>query len=141
MPVTLTANYRQVFSEETLTLIDKLQEDQYDLGCMLEFIDEHNEKDFRFFYEDYVRLGEEFGFEPVDAFINGVADVDDLDRFESAYIGEFASKGDMAAEFFEGDGDVQRLDYRIAIDWEETAAYLMNHEVERHGDYYFRCSY
>ena len=139
MTVTLTASYRDTLAPETVTQIDGFLESQYDLGSILEFIDEHDEESFREYYEDYVDAGERHGYEAVDTFINEVADLSDLDRFENAYIGEFPSKGDMAAEFFEGDGDVQRLDYRIAIDWEETAAYLMDHEVERHGDHYFRC--
>ena len=47
----------------------------------------------------------------------------------------------MAQEFFDGDGDLDRLDYRIVIDWHETAEYLLQHEVDRVGDFYFRTEY
>lgn len=139
MPITLTANYRETLEASTVETIDQLLEHQYDLGCMLEFIDEHNEKDFRFFYDDYVRLGEEYGYEAVDAFINEVADVDDLDRFESAYIGEYSSPGRMAEDYLSS--EVDRLSYMIVVDWDSTAEYLLDHDVDRQGDFYFRCHY
>jgi hypothetical protein len=138
MPVTLTANYRQVFSEETLTLIDKLREDLYDLEAMITFIDENSEEDFQERYELYVELGEKHDYEAVDAFIK-LNDAWDLPDFENAFLGCYLNPRDMAEEFFEGETD--RLDYRIQIDWEETAQYLLGHEVDREGDYYFRHSW
>jgi TPR repeat protein len=138
MPVTFTANYREIFSAETLEKIDGFVESQYDLGRMLEFIDEHFEEDFVKYYDEYVELGEENGYEAVDAFIK-LNDLYDLAYFADAYIGEYDSPYRMAQDYF--DGETDRLDYRISIDWEETAAYLIQHDVDRVGDHYFRCSY
>lgn len=139
MTVTLTSNYREVFEEETLRTIDALTEELYDLGAILEFIDEHSEKEFRFFYEDYVRLGEDYGYEAVDVFINEVADIDELDRFEDAYLGEYCSPARMAEDYLES--EVDRLSYMIVVDWEATAEYLLDHDVDRYGNHYFRCNY
>jgi hypothetical protein len=139
MTVTLTSNYREVFEEETLRTLDALVEENYALDDILVFIDEHSEKEFRFFYEDYVRLGEEHGYEAVDAFINEVADLDELDRFEDAYIGEYQSPARMAEDYL--DSEVYRLSYMIVVDWEATAEYLLDHDVDRHGDHYFRTNY
>jgi uncharacterized Zn finger protein len=138
MTVTLTANYRETLAPETAALIDRLTEEMFDLGAMLEFIDEHSEEDFREFYIQYVELGEEYGYEAIDLFINEVAALDELYKFEIAYIGEYNSAADMAECFFVGDGDVERLDYRIVVDWEETAEYLLRHDVDRFGHHYFR---
>jgi hypothetical protein len=138
MPVTFTANYREIFSAETLEKIDGFVESQYDLGCMLEFIDEHSEKEFAEYYFKYVELGEENGYEAVDAFIKQ-NDLYDLKYFADAYIGEYQSPERMAQDYF--DGETDRLDYRISIDWLETAEYLLQHDVDRVGDFYFRCSY
>jgi spore coat protein CotH len=136
MTVTFTASYRDTLAPETVALIDKFQEEMFDLGCMLEFIDEHSEEDFREYYEDYVEVGEENGYEAVDAFINE-NDISDLKYFVDAYIGEYQSPERMAEDYF--DGETDRLDYRISIDWEETAEYLLQHDVDRVGDFYFRC--
>jgi hypothetical protein len=136
MPVTLTANYRETLAPETVTQIDNFVESQYDLGCMLEFIDEHNEEDFREYYEEYIDLGESHGYGAVDHFINDVADLSDLDKFERAYIGEYSSPARMAEDFLQD--EVDRLHYMIVVDWESTADYLIDHDVDRHGDHYFR---
>ena len=138
MSVTLTSNYREVFSEETLALIDKLREELYDLDAMLEFIDENSEGDFQERYELYVELGEAHSYEAVDAFIS-LNDVWDLPSFGDAYIGEFDSPEAMAEEYFDGETDM--MDYRIVIDWRETAEYLLQHDVDRKDDFYFRCSF
>jgi spore coat protein CotH len=135
MTVTFTASYRDTLAPETVALIEKFQEEMFDLGCMLEFIDEHSEEDFREYYEDYVEVGEENGYEAVDAFINE-NDISDLKYFVDAYIGEYQSPERMAEDYF--DGETDRLDYRISIDWEETAEYLLQHDVDRVGDFYFR---
>jgi hypothetical protein len=139
MPVTLTSSYRDILAPETVAVIDRLVEDQYALDDMLVFIDEHNEEEFCEYYEEYVELGENHGYEAVDYFINDVGDLDELDRFENAYIGEYSSPARMAQDFLED--EVDRLHYMIVVDWESTADYLLNHDVDRHGDHYFRCCY
>jgi spore coat protein CotH len=139
MTVTLIASYRETLAPETVTQIDGFLESQYDLGSMLEFIDEHNEEEFREYYEDYVEVGENNGYEAVDYFINEVGDLSDLDQFESAYIGEYSSPARMAQDFLED--EVDRLHYMIVVDWDSTAEYLLDHDVDRHGDHYFRCYY
>jgi hypothetical protein len=138
MSVTLTATYRDIFTAETVAEIDRLVENSYELTDIIEFIDEHNEEDFREYYEDYVEVGENNGYEAVDYFINEVADLSDLDKFEDAYIGEYSSPEDMAQSYCEDEND--RLFY-IVPDWEATAEYLLSHDIDRHGDHYFRCYY
>ena len=142
MSITLTATYREVLAPETVSLIDTLVDDNYDLGCMLEFIDEHNEHTFQDSYELYVELSENHGYEAVDAWINLADCPEDLGHFEAAYIGESSSPEEMAEEYFtECCPELDRLDYRIVIDFEETAGYLLNNDVDRVGDFYFRSTY
>jgi len=139
MTVTLTNSYRDTLAPETVAVIDRLVEDQYALDVMLVFIDEHNEEEFREYYEEYVELGENHGYEAVDYFISEVGDLDELDQFESAYIGEYSSPARMAADFLED--EVDRLHYMIVVDWDSTAEYLLDRDVDRYGDHYFRCCY
>ncbi len=141
MTVTLTATYRDFLTAETVQEIDRLVDNSYALDDILVFIDEHSEDGFREYYEDYVEAGETHGYEAIDLFINEVAALDELEKFEDAYIGEYNSAADMAECFFNGDGDVERLDYRIVVDWEETAKYLLQHDVDQFGHHYFRCYY
>jgi hypothetical protein len=136
--ITLTANYRETLAPETVTQIDNFVESQYDLGCILEWIDENGEDNFAEYYEEYVELGEENGYEAVDAFIKE-NDISDLNYFVDAYIGEYQSPERMAQDYF--DGETDRLDYRISIDWVETAEYLLQHDVDRVEDFYFRCEW
>ncbi len=137
MAVTLTANYRDVFASDTLSLVDKLRDELYDLDAILEFIDEHSEEDFREYYELYVELGESHSYEAVDGFIE-LNDLFDLKHFEKAYIGYFPSAADFAEDFFEC--ETSRMDYRIVIDWEETARFLLDDgDIQVHaGCEYFR---
>jgi spore coat protein CotH len=138
MTVTLIASYRETLAPETIAVIDRLVEDQYALNDMLVFIDEYNEEEFREYYEEYVELGENYGYEAVDVFIKE-NDISDLKYFVDAYIGEYQSPERMAEDYF--DGETDRLDYRISIDWEETAEYLLQHDVDRVDDFYFRCTW
>ena len=141
MSITLTANYRDTLAPETVALIDRYLADDFELGAMLEFIDERSESDFLDYYETYVQLGEDYGYEAVDAFLETTGYVDDLRHFRDAYLGEYLNARDMAVDYFDGDGDVDRLDYRIVIDWQETAEGLLQHCVDRVGDYFFRSDY
>ena len=135
MTVTLTASYEQTLEADTIEQINALKEEQYDLQAMLEFIDEHSEKEFRFFYEDYVRLGEEVGYEAVDAFLQ-LHDVDDLDKFESAYAGSYVSHTDFAEDFL--DSEIRCLPYCIVVDWKETAEYLFENDIDEIDGHFFR---
>ncbi len=139
MSITFTTTYRDTLAPETVQYIEtQLLPEDFELGPILEFIDENGEDSFNEYYTEYVELGEQYGYEPVDAFIKENS-VEDLKYFSVAYIGEYFNARDMAEEFF--DGETDRLDYRIVIDWDETAQYLLDHEVDRVGDFYFRCSY
>jgi hypothetical protein len=137
MAVTLTTNYNEVLLQETVEKIESFLESQYELSDMLEFIDAHGEEDFRQYYFDYVDLGEIHGYGPVDAFVelNRLADLDD---FENSYIGEYDSPALMAEEYIETNDS---LSYYIVVDYEATAEYLIDHDVDQVGNFYFRCRY
>lgn len=139
MTVTFTQSYEQFLEADTVAKIKQLtEEDIFDLESALEFIDEHGENDFKQYYEEYVELSEQYSYEAVDAYLT-IYDLSDLDEFSGRYIGEFRSAADMAADYFEN--EVGSLDYRIAVDWDETGNYLLNHDVDNAGEHYFRCDY
>jgi antirestriction protein len=117
MSVTLTVNYKEIFKAETVELIEELLEDNHDLGCMLEFIDEHNEDDFLTYYEDYVEQGEKVGYDVVDAFVeeNGFCDVE---HCEDAYVGCYVDGASFAEEYSNDCGE--QIPYHIIVDWDAT---------------------
>ena len=79
MTVTLTANYKETLNAHTVNKIDELIDENYALDDMLEFIDVHNEDDFCNFYEEYCRCGEAIGYDAVDALIEEMGDMSNVD--------------------------------------------------------------
>lgn len=116
MTVTLTATYKDVLKTETVDQIDALIEDNHDLQCMLEFIDENSEEDFCTYYEDYVEQGENVGYSVVDAFVAeyGIADVASVG---DAFVGCYDSEAAFAEEWVYENENVPDC---VVVDWEVT---------------------
>ena len=117
MTVTLTASYRDMLAADTVSKIDELQEENYYLDDMLEFIDTYNENDFIAYYEEYVRVGEIIGYAAVDALIGEMGSVSDIQDCEDRYRGEYRSEADFAEEYYSELYDVPSA---LVVDWEAT---------------------
>ena len=118
MTVTLTANYREMLAADTVSKIDELLDENYDLAAMLEFIDEQNESDFVTYYEEYVRCGEAIGYEAVDALIEDMGCISYIQDCDDRYRGHYQSEADFAEEFTtEIYGDVPSY---VVVDWQAT---------------------
>lgn len=118
MSVTLTANYKEILAADTVEKIDELVDDSYALDDMLEFIDNHNESDFVAYYEEYVRCGDIIGYCAVDALIEEMGCVSDIEGCDERYRGAYDSVGDFAEEFItDCYGDVPSI---VVVDWEAT---------------------
>jgi len=117
MSITLTANYKEVLDAVTVEKIDELLEDNYALDDMLEFIDERNENWFVNYYEEYVRCGEAIGYEAVDAFIDEMGSISDIEGLDDRFRGVFESEADFAEDFFNEIGDIPSA---LVIDWQAT---------------------
>jgi spore coat protein CotH len=138
MSITFTTSYKEVLASETLEKITEwCEEGDFAIEDALKFIDEHSEEEFCDYYDEYVGLGEEYGYDPVDSFVK-LNDIRDIRCFESAYLGKYDSPTDFAEEYCSD--EVERL-YYVIPDWEATADYLLAHDIDREGDFYFRCSY
>ena len=127
MAVTLTVNYQEVLKAETVELIESFLEDNHDLGCMLEFIDENSEDDFVSHYEEYVEQGEAIGYDVVDAFVeeNGF---DDVAKCEDAYVGCYESITDFVEEIIEEQGG--SVPDFVVVDLEETWERNLSYDYE-----------
>jgi len=120
MSVPFTMNYKEVYSQETVTKIEELLEDSYCLEDIVEFIDENSEEDFRKYYEDYVTIGEEYSYGAVDAFIEefGLYTLTTT-AFEDAYRGLYDSKADYAEQYVTDCYSVDLPGF-VEVDWEAT---------------------
>jgi len=116
MTVTLTASYRDTLAADTVSKIDELLDETYDLDAMLVFIDEYNERMFVDNYEEYVRCGEAIGYDAVDAYAeeNGI---DNIDGCDERYRGVYESTADFAEQYY---SDLYDVPAALVIDWEAT---------------------
>ena len=117
MTVTLTANYKETLNAHTVNKIDELIDENYALDDMLEFIDVHNEDDFCNFYEEYCRCGEAIGYDAVDALIEEMGYMSNVDCCDERYRGCYSNEAEFAEEFYSELYDVPSA---LVIDWEAT---------------------
>jgi hypothetical protein len=118
MTVTLTQNYKETLSQETVDNIEEwCIEGTFELADALEFIDTHGEDNFNTYYEDYIDQGEKVGYNVVDAFVaeEGFCDVE---HCEEAFVGIYADGAAFAEELIEEEGGVN-LDF-VVIDYDAT---------------------
>lgn len=127
MPVTLSTNYKEIYSTDAVEKIDELLEENYDLTDMLEFIDQHTQEDFVDFYEDYVTQGENLGYDVVDAFIelHGIRCVESCTE---AYQGKYYSR-EYFAEEFTNDVHGGVPDF-VVVDWEATWEQCLSYDFD-----------
>jgi antirestriction protein len=117
MTVTLTASYRDMLAAATVEKIDELLDENYALDDMLEFIDQRNESWFVSYYEEYVRCGEAIGYEAVDAFIDEMGGISDIEGLDDRFRGVFESEADFAENYF---NDIGEVDAFLVVDWQAT---------------------
>ncbi len=118
MSITLTANYKEIYSAETVEKIDELLEENYALDDMIEFIDNHSEDDFVSYYDEYVRCGEAIGYEAVDALIGEMGCVSYVEDCDERYQGFYEDEAEFAEDFYNQMGTF--VPEGIVVDWEAT---------------------
>jgi hypothetical protein len=132
MAVTLTASYKQFVSANVAEKIEQLLDDCYDLSAMLEFIDDYSEDDFVNFYDEYVRCGEQIGYEAVDALIKEMGCVSYIEECDERYQGTYENEADFAESYTsELYGDVPSY---VVVDWESTWEANLLHEFTSCSD-------
>ena len=101
-------NYTNILDEVTLNKIEELKGDNFYEGDMIDFIKEHGSNNFLAYYEDYVKYGEEYCYEAVDAFVDEFG-IDSIASFCDAYFGEYDSE-EQFAEQYVGEMYISNLD-------------------------------
>ena len=137
MSVTFTVNYKEVFAAETVEFIDGLLEENYALEDILEFVDANSEEDLVSFYEDYVKAGENLGYDVVDAFVeyHGLSCVE---YCEDAYRGRYDSEADFAEEFTNELYDVPGF---VVVDWQATFDQCLRYDFDFVDGYVFSSNF
>ena len=138
MPVTLQANYKEIFATETVEKIDELIEDNYDLDDILEFVDANSEAALLEYYEDYCTAGENIGYDVVDAFVkyHGMSYVENV---EDAYQGIYNDEATFAEEYYENVyGEVPGF---LVVDWDATWDSSLRYDFDFIDGYVFSSNF
>jgi len=134
----MTANYKEVLQPQTVEFIEEnCIEGEYDLDDALKFIDEHGETDFVLFYDDYIKAGENIGYDVVDAFID-YHEVSYAEHAEDAYRGAYYSGADFAEEHYNSISDIPAF---IVVDWEATWEQNLSYDYDFVDGYVFSSSF
>ena len=100
--------------------IQELLEEVTDEKLALEFIEEHGEKDFAEYYEQYETLVEEYGQWLVDAYVDDYG-TNGIEYFEDAYQGEYDSSAEFAEQIVTDCGYINNnIPSWVEIDWQAT---------------------
>ena len=104
------------YNKETLELLEEV----YDREDAEEFIKEYGEKNFFYYYEEYVQLIDDYSEEAVAAFLEN-EDISCLSNFSEAYMGEYDSGADFARCIAEDCCEIPReMASWIEIDWKAS---------------------
>ena len=104
------------YTKETLELL----EDVCDKEDAEAFIKVYGEKNFFYYYEEYVQLIDDYSEEAVTAYLDN-EDISCLSSFSEAYMGEWESGAEFAQNIAEDCGDIGRnMASWIEIDWQAS---------------------
>ena len=104
------------YNKETLELLEEV----YDREDAEEFIKEYGEKNFFYYYEEYVQLIDDYNEEAVTAFLED-QDISCLSSFSESYMGEWESGAEFAQNLAEECCDIDpRMSSWIEIDWKSS---------------------
>ena len=161
MAATSASNYKEIFPEDTVTIIEELKED-YELTEILEVLDtfgddwaqEHLEtilniedKDALYeflqeygntsleYYEKFVELCNDYDEDAVKAYIECVG-IDYLYEFEEAYCGHFSNVREFVEDYLESTGT--EIPSWLSVDYEKTWYSAFRHDYIEEKGYYFR---
>ena len=109
---------QEQLKESTVEFINGLVSENYAQDDIYDFIAEYGEDNLVQYYVNYVEIGESYSYEAADIFIEEFG-IDNVEKFEDAYRGEWSSKADYAENYVTDCYSVDFPDF-IEIDWENT---------------------
>ena len=136
MPV--VDNYLNILDEITINKINELKEENYHDEDMIEFIKVYGSDNFLAYYEEYVKQGEEYCYEAVDAFVDEFG-IQNIEHFQDAYYGQYDSEEQFAEQYT---GDVYgEPPAHLVIDWQQTWATNLSYEFTFADGYIFNSNF
>ena len=133
MPVTLSSNYKEVFSKEVVEKIEELSEYSYELDDLIEFVDTYGEDKFEY-VEDYLDVVNNiFCDDPKDVVDRYVEDtgIEYIQGADEMYEGNYES----VEQFID---DRELIDHEIpswiVIDYEATWDSALRFDFEKIDD-------
>lgn len=133
MPVTMTSNYKEVFSKEVVEKIEDLSEYSYELEDLIEFVDTYGEDKFEY-VEDYLDVVNNiFCDDPKDVVDRYVEDtgIEYIQGADEMYEGNYES----VEQFID---DRELIDHEIpswiVIDYEATWDSALRFDFEKIDD-------
>jgi hypothetical protein len=105
------------FTTKVQEYIVELEDDNYCVEDIMEFIEEYGEELFLSSYEEYVRCGEQIGYDAVDALMKYAPEL--LENCDDHYQGCYTSVADFAEDFTTNVYGANVPDY-VVVDWTVT---------------------
>jgi hypothetical protein len=139
MPVTLQVNYKEIFSLEVVEKIEELLEDNYALDDILEFVDQNSEADLVAYYEQYCTVGENIGYDVVDAFVKYHGSMCYVENVEDAFRGVYYDEATFAEEYYSE--MYNDLPIGLVIDWEATWKQSLTYDFDFVDGYVFSSNF
>lgn len=133
-------NYTNILDQITLNKIEELKADNYHDEDMIDFIKEHGSNNFLAYYEDYVKYGEEYCYEAVDAFVDEFG-IDAIANFCDAYFGQYDSEEQFAEQYVSEHYITNLEDVPVVIDWEKTWNCNLRYDFSFNDGYVFRSNF
>ena len=161
MAATSASNYKEIFPEDTVTIIEELKGDYEltkilkvldifgdywgiaeietilnteDKNALYEFLQEHGNTSLEY-YEKFVDLCNDYDEGAVKAYIEAVG-IDYLYEFEEAYWGHFDSVRQFIDEYL--DSTCTEIPSWLRVDYEATWNSSLRHDYLEENGYYFR---
>lgn len=127
-------------SDDVQEKINELKEENFYEGDMIEFIQVYGNDNFLAYYEDYVKYGEEYCYEAVDAFVDEFG-IDAIANFCDAYFGEYDSEEQFAEQYVSEHYITNLEDVPVVIDWEKTWNCNLRYDFSFNDGYVFRSNF
>ena len=161
MAATSASNYKEIFPEDTVTIIEELKGDYElteilevldvfgdewsqaqledilnieDKNALYEFLQEYGNTSLEY-YEKFVELCDDYDEGAVKAYIECVG-IDYLESFEDAYYGYFSTVWKFIDEYL--DSTCTEIPYWVVLDYEATWNSSLRHDYLEENGYYFR---
>ncbi len=128
-------------SQKCLDYITELVEENYALDDILEFLKEYNGDDLIAYYVDYVKAGENIGYDVVDAFVKHQGSICYAENAEDAFHGVYYDEETFAEEYYNNVYGGDSIPAFLVVDWKATWEQSLSYDFDFVDGYVFSSSF